>query len=301
MVARLNIWLRYLFDAQRLKVPRKLRPLYREIFSRSLRKIGTSPDIFKGEDFNNKIKWLMLFDQGEDIIQCSDKLAVRDYVSERVGKEYLNEIYNIWDNPELIDFETLPDAFVLKTNHDSGSVWIVKNKYETDLDGLREKVSQSLRRTYGVGKGEWCYTHIPPRIFAEELLPSGPSGIADYKFHCAKGEVIFVQYIYDRCTNKPKEQIIMPDGKITELKINYENSSGNAFIRPTEWDKMLHISKTVSQNFKYVRVDLYLTPKGISFGEMTFFPHSGNCRHWTDQKFLGSLIELDRTSPRFLQ
>jgi hypothetical protein len=287
----------YLFDKDKYKIPAHLRWLYKEIFIRSYEEIGEPPSIFRGDDFNNKIKWLMLFDQGEDIVRCSDKLAVRGYVSDKIGDSYLNELYQVWDSADAISFETLPDAFVIKTNHDSGSVWIVKNKSTADLESITDKISRRLERTYGVGKGEWCYRHIRPRVFAEEYLPSDEGGPPDYKFHCASGQVVFLQFIFDRAKGRPKEQIVRRNGVPTDLRLDHEFRSGERFKKPDQWEEMIRVAEALSKPFKYVRVDLYLVESAIRFGELTFYPKNGNYKT-EGQKLLGKWLDIDRSTTR---
>ena len=292
-----SFWLRYLIDRDRRSVPLALRPLYKKIFFHSLRVLGTPPNIFRGKDFNNKIRWSMLFDQSADTVVCSDKLAVRDWVAARIGQAYLNKIYSIWDDPSAIDFGDLPPDFVLKTNHDSGSVWIIRDKSSVDLPALRAKVAGRMNRVYGAEKGEWAYSHIHPKAFAEEMLSAPEEGISDYKFHCAGGRVAFVQYISERRTAQPSEQIVMPDGKVSEYLLDSNFRKGSGFERPIEWNEMITIAEKLAQPFAYVRVDLYLVYGQIRFGEMTFAPRAG-CYRGADQAALGALLALDRAHPR---
>jgi len=290
-------WIKWLFDKDKMRVPPELRGQYRRIFFRTWRKLGHAPDIFDGDDFNNKIKWLMLFDQNPEMVRCADKLAVRDYVEEKIGKEHLTELYRVWDSAADIDFSGLPPKFVLKTNHDSGSVWLIKDVAKIDLRRLKKKVARRLARTYGVHKGEWCYSFIKPRVFAEEYLDTEPGGPADYKFHCANGKVVFAHYIYDRATGNPKEQIVLPSGEVTGFKINHENGLGSNFEKPILWAEMLTTAEELSAPFKYARIDLYEYEKQIKVGEITFFPMAGGFRE-PDQEILGSWLEIDRSTTR---
>ncbi len=287
--------LRWLLHADRLRVPKAQRDHYRVIFDRTWKQLGCSPDIFRGEDYNNKIKWLMLFDQRPEIVRCSDKLAVRDYVRETVGERYLNALYGVWDRAEDIDFDSLPRSFVLKTNHDSGSVWVVPEKAAADLEAIRREVAASLRRrNYGADKGEWCYQHIEPKAFAEEYMDAGPDGIADFKFHCSEGKVLFLQYIYDRNKEVIREQLIDYDGIGSLPSIDHEFQEGNRFIKPESWSDLIIVAELLSASFKYVRVDLYSVGSEIRFGEMTFYPKNGNYKT-QGQRVLGQRIEFDRS------
>lgn len=286
-------WVCWISNAGRLIIPKSHKHQYKIIFYRTLEKLGKPPNLIKGNDFNNKIKWLMLFDQRPEIITLTDKLAVRDFVCDRLGKHYLNKLYGVWDDPGEIDLTTLPESFVIKTNHDSGSVWIIHNKSDLDLDLLKSEVNKKIKRVYGASKGEWQYQFIKPKIFAERLLKTTTCSVADYKFHCCNGEVIFCQYIYERTKNHAKEIILEPDGTPTSLLLYEKFSRGTEFSKPEKWDEMLKASELLSKGFKYVRIDLYDSEYGILFGEMTFYPANGNYKT-SGQNTLGEKIIFDR-------
>ena len=289
--------LRWLAHRDRYKVPAAQRDLYRRIFERTWTTLGHAPDIFNGTDFNNQIKWLMVFDQGPEIVRCSDKLAVREYVREKIGGSYLTRVYRVWDEADAIDLFGLPRSLVLKTNHDSGSVWIIHDRSHVSMEDIRHWATERMARSYGLDKGEWCYQYIRPKVFAEELLDVGLQGIADYKFHCVQGNIIFLQYIYDRPSGTPKEQIVLPDGRLTSFLFDHEFSPGDDFEFPICWDELLKTAEILSKDFKYVRVDLYVHDEQIRFGEMTFFPKNGNYKTAAQAK-LGELFRVDRTTRR---
>ncbi|MCG5513381.1 ATP-grasp fold amidoligase family protein [Ectothiorhodospira shaposhnikovii] len=283
------------FHKDRLRIPPQQLKNYKSIFKKTWDTLGCPPNIFEGEDFNNKIKWLMIFDQQPKIITCSDKLAVREFIAKKIGESYLTPIYATWNNSRDIDFSILPDQFVIKTNHDSGSVWIIHDRNSFDLEKTRIEISKSLNRKYGINKGEWCYQHIQPQAFAEKLLGDPTSSVDDYKFHCSDGNVIFLQYIYNRKHRTAYEQIIDPNGCATKIQLSNHFQPGDRFSKPKHWEEMLYIAKTLSTGFKYVRVDLYSIDNKIKFGELTFYPRNGNYKG-EGQATLGRLIPLDRKS-----
>lgn len=290
--------LRWLVHADKWHVPKRQREHYRIIFDRTLKKLGVAPNIFNGDDLNSKIKWLMLFDQGPDIVRCSDKLAVRGYVRNTIGKRYLNTIYGIWSHSEDIDFDCLPSSFVLKANHDSGSVWVVNDKSSVDLEKIRKQVAGSLgNRYYGVNKGEWFYQHITPKVFAEEFIQNDCGDLPDFKFHCSSGRVLFLQYIYDRKKERIREQVIDVDGRSTLPGLDHEFFEGTKFAQPQQWLALLEIASLLSMGFKYVRVDLYIVNGSIRFGEMTFSPKNGNYLS-NGQRILGARLALNRDTQR---
>jgi len=287
----------WFFHSDRKKIPADLVAQYKVIFRRTSKFLGVYPKIFSGDDLNNKLKWLMLFDQDPVIIDLCDKIKVRNFVEKNVGPSYLNKIYGIWNNAKDIEFNSLPNEFVIKTNHDSGSVWLVHKNNLCELD-LRKKVNKSLGLVYGVEKGEWFYQYVKPAVFAEEFVNGMYGEIEDYKFHCSKGEVVFVHYIYDRASGKPKEEILSAAGSELNIRLDQNFVTGSEFRRrgvPKQWNEMIEVAKKLSVNFKYVRIDLYITTKGVRFGEMTFHPMNGNYGG-PGQKHLGQLLSIDRES-----
>lgn len=286
----------WLLHRDKHRVPKNLIIQYRTVFDASLERLGKPPAVFDGGDYNNKIKWLMLFDQRPEIVQLSDKLAVRDYVAKNAGPQYLAQIFAIWEHPGEVKIGDLPDQFVLKTNHDSGSVWPVKDRRALDWDRLCKDLRQSIQKTdYGKDKGEWCYQHIPPKLFAEEYLEVNSPEMPDFKFHCCLGEVRFVQYIYNRNGKVPKEIILAEDGKALDILLDDHFEQGCGINLPSTWNDMIHVAQNLSKPFKYVRVDLYSTSTGVKFGELTFYPRNGNYRG-CGQKKIGGFIDIDRST-----
>lgn len=289
---------RWLLHVDRWRVPRAQRAQYRAIFDRTWKQLGCNPNIFYGNDYNNKVKWLMLFDQRPEMVRCADKLAVRDYVRETVGEQYLNALYGVWDRAEDIDFDRLPGSFVIKTNHDSGSVWIVRDKASVNLDEIKTKCAARLfRQKYGIEKGEWCYQYIEPKVFAEEYLEGGAFGIPDYKFYCSLGSIKFVKYIHSRQTNKPVEVVVDNKGAVIGESLNSDFLCGKEFVKPNSWIDMLNIAENLSREFIHVRVDLYDYNGEPRFGELTFFPLNGNYKS-AYQKEIGKLFPIDRSVRR---
>lgn len=295
MLETLTHELRWHLHRDKYRVPGAYRKHYRTIFDHTWRSLGTLPTMFDGNDFNSKIKWLMLFDQRPDLVLCSDKIAVRDYVREKVGEGYLTPIYAVWPDAASIDFSQLPNSFVVKTNHDSGSVWIVRDKGSVDLEDIRQRVSAKLGRTYGADKGEWAYSHIPPLVFAEEYLDNAAHGIADFKFHCFDGSIAFCQHISNRSGKTADEVIVTPDSDVTGFNLDEKFTRKDTFLKPDNWGEMCDLARKLSLGFKYVRVDLYSIQGSVRFGEFTFHPRSGNYAS-DSQHALGLLIDFDRSS-----
>jgi len=272
--------------------------LYVIIHKLCLKELGAFPDLVNCRDFNDRIQWLKLFDQDKETIQCSDKILVRDFVRERVGGHVLTELYQVHNQFDSIDFEKLPKSFVIKTNHDSGTVILVRDKSQFDQVAAREKIELSLRQTYGWSYGEWAYAHVRPKVLVEEFIePGSDKPPADYKFHCVDGKIRWLQYIYDRGSNT-KECIVDAEGNVTVMHFDHNMQHSEEFEKPSSWNELLQCAEFLSKGRKYVRVDLFASGNRIYFGEMTFFPLMG-CYRSLDQMSLGMKLSFDRTTYKF--
>lgn len=194
-----------------------------------------------------------------------------------------------------IRFEHLPSQFVIKTNHDSGSVLVVRDKSKLDYEATKNRFDQALRRAYGWANGEWSYAYIRPKIFIEEFLWNESGSPPDYKFYVVNGVVKFCRYIYDRHEGG-KEQTIDLNGNDLRLDFNQSFQYGNSFNKPDCWEDMISGAEDLAYGFKFVRVDMYLLPQGrIVIGEMTFWPMAGYYKG-SGQKALGHLLDFDCTT-----
>ncbi len=253
---------------------------------------------YDGEEprgYNDKIKWLMVNDQMPEHIVCSDKLVCRAFVAARIGETYLRRVYQAAETVDGINTDKLPNSFVVKANHDSGSVFVI-----SDLSSWKRAktiLRVRLTKSYGMQKGEWAYSYVVPRVFAEELM-CGP--IIDYKFHCCDGEVCWAQIIYDRATGQPREVIVDKDYLPLGLHMddNFVCEKQPARI-PICWDEMREIARSLSQGFRYVRVDLYEYQGRPSFGELTFWPRAGNYGT-SDEGEFGDLLQFDTSFCRMV-
>ena len=238
--------------------------------------------------YNEKIHWLMVNDQMLEHVICSDKLLCRSFVSSRIGIQYLREVYQISKSPDYIIFNKLPEKFVIKANHDSGSTFVVTN-LQTWRQAKR-KIRKRMRRTYGLEKGEWAYSYILPRVFIEEFMP-GP--IVDYKFHCCDGKICWTQVIFDRSSGRPRE--VNVDENYCSLDVHFDDQFAldkTPPEKPISWNEMKDIARQLSTGFRYVRVDLFEFGAQPSFGEMTFWPRAGKYNSEGEQ-VLGKLLNFD--------
>ena len=258
-----------------------------------LRQVGTLPDLVNPKGYNDKVNWLKIHDQMTEQVICCDKLLARAYVAERVGRDCLLDVYQIARSVDQIVFEALPDSYVLKTNHDSGSVYIVTDR--SALRNARRRIRKKIKQPFGIAMGEWAYAHVSPYAFAEERM-QGPT--TDYKFHCCSGEIRWVQIIADRVSGKPRETNVDADYAPLRLHFNYKNlHEAEPPPQPATWERMKEMARTLSEPFRYVRVDLYEYEARPVFGELTFWPLAGCCKTG-DERAFGRLLDFDTTFKR---
>lgn len=243
--------------------------------------------------YNEKMHWLMVNDQMPEHVMCSDKLLCRSYVANRIGEKYLRKLYAVSKSIDNIEFENLPQIFVVKANHDSGSVFIVENL--KSWISVRKKLRKKLKRIYGLENGEWAYSYILPCVFVEEFMP-GP--IVDYKFHCCDGQICWTQVIYDRISGHPRE--VNVDENFSSLGIHFDDHFIPDDIPPdvpVSWNEMRELAQKLSVGFRYVRVDFYEYREKPSFGELTFWPRAGNYVS-EGELTLGELLNFDTSFSR---
>lgn len=290
-----RIRLKWLADQSRLPLTPDHWELYTLCHQLCWRELGDLPNLVDPRDFNDRIQWLKLFDQAEDHVRCSDKIRVRDYVRERVGEQHLTQLYETCNTFDQIDFDQLPKSFVIKTNHDSGGVVVVRDKAKFDRKAARNLIERNLRTVYGWNNGEWAYAFVEPKILVEELIGAHlPAPPPDFKFHCAGGKIQWLQYIYDR-KQGTKEVIVSSEGLSMGCHFDHNMFSTSNFTKPPQWKDLCCIAEALAEGWKYVRVDLYLDDNRIIAGELTFFPLFG-CYKSEGQKVLGQLLNFDRTT-----
>ena len=263
---------------------------------------GFSKSIKNPETFSQKIYYLR--DRYKDkglATKVSDKLAVRDYVNASLGGVLNNLLYTT-DDPHNIDYDKLPDRFVIKTNHASGTNIIVKDKSLIDKDEVNLKLFQWLKMNYAVASGEMQYYNIKPQILIEEYLEDeGEEFLIDYKFWCFDGEVVFfyIKENYIDNNGDLKYNLFSFDCDFNKVDIittydgNYKQRK-----RPKSLNDMIHHSSQLSKGFPFVRVDFYEIDGTPIFGEMTLTPTAGNNYYLSQeaQVTLGEIMNLNLIS-----
>lgn len=258
---------------------------------------GEKLDLKNPQTFNHKLQWLKVNDRKSIYTTMVDKYEAKKYVSERIGSEYIVENYGVWDKFDEIDFDSLPDQFVLKCTHDSGGLVVCRNKDELDMDKARSKIDRSMKFNYYWSGREWPYKNVKPRIIAEKYLSDfdGDGGITDYKFYCFSGEPKFLYVsrgLEDHST-----------ARISFLTLDwqfapYERSDYKPFEelppKPQNYELMLEMCRKLSKDCPFLRVDLYECSGQVYFSELTFFPCGGVMpfKDKSHDKIIGEYLDL---------
>ena len=256
-------------------------------------KTGKKLNLSNPKGFNEKLNWLKLNEIHPEYAKLVDKLAVREYIKETIGEEYLFPLLGAWDSFDQIDFDALPEQFVLKCNHDSGSVKIIWDKNTIDKAALAEFFDGRLKGNAYYASREYPYKGLHPCIIAEELMdPTNEAGLNDYKFFCFNGkpEIMFVAT--DRATDCRFDFF---DMDFNHLPIyNIHPNSDKPIEKPACFEEMKELAARLSKGMKVVRVDLYEINGKIYFGEFTFF-HGGGFYLFEPEEWelkLGNLIDI---------
>ena len=259
-------------------------------------RVGKKLDLQNPKSFNEKIQWLKIYDRNPLYTKLVDKFEVKEYIKEKVGEEYLIPILGVYDKFEDIDFDKLPNKFVIKCTHDSGGLVIVKNKEKLNYRKAKKKINKSLKRNYYWNTREWPYKDIKPRIIIEKYMEDEKCHeLVDYKAMCFNGKV----KMFFTCTERfSKDGLKVTFFDMDWNKMPFERkykSSTNKIDKPVNFEKMVELSEKLSKDMKFVRVDWYEINGKLYFGELTFYPGSG-CEKFYPEEWdykLGKMIELN--------
>ena len=261
----------------------------------SYRVTGRFPNLDNPTGFNEKMQWMRLHYHDPLMTRCVDKCSFKDYIREVVGEKYVVPLYGAWNNVNEIDFESLPEAFVLKSTWGWGDLQniIVKKKEKLDINRAKAMMAEWLMpwNNYYYQSFEWDSKDIPPRIIAEKLLQPSNGEIVDYKFYCFNGICKYFLVCKDR---KTETKYINYDLNFNCLKLSPNSYvTKEAFHAPDNYSEMLSLAEKLAKPFPLVRVDFYDVDGKIYVGEMTFSPGGGFNTYYNewDEK-LGSYLTL---------
>ena len=244
--------------------------------------------------YNEKLNWLKINDRNPEYTKMVDKYEAKEYAASIIGDEYIIPTLGIWDKFEDIDFDQLPNQFVLKCTHDSEGIVIVKDKSRLNLEEAKNKINEAMKYNfYYIGR-EYPYKNIKPRIIAEEYMEDQTyHELRDYKFFCFDGEPKAMFVASDRDKGETKFDYFDMNFNHLDIVQHYPNAK-EKIDKPVNFKKMIELSKKLSSNLKHVRVDFYEVNGMLYFGELTFYHFSGlqpfNDTKW-DLKF-GDWIKI---------
>lgn len=238
-------------------------------------KTGKNLNLRHVETFNEKLQWLKLYDRNPLYTQLVNKYEVREYIKKTIGEEYLIPLFGCWDYPNQINFEELPEQFVLKTTHDSGGIFIVNKNRDNVTDEAKKFLNQRLKTNYYKISREWPYKDCKRMIIAEKkMIDESGVELKDYKLFCFNGNVELIQVDFDRFHNH-RRNLYTCDWQYINESIEYPNDNKVQIEKPVVLEEMLNIASKLSVGLPYVRVDLYVINEKVYFGELTFYHGSG--------------------------
>lgn len=226
--------------------------------------------------FNEKLQWLKLYNRRPEYTVMVDKYLVRDYIKEKIGEQYLIPLIGAWDSVDEIDFDALPEKFVIKCNHNSGDgMYICTDKSKMDVKKVKAELRRGMEQDYYLCDREWPYKNVPRKIVAEEYLDDGSGrGINDYKVFNFNGEPYIIQVDFDRFIEH-KKNLYTTEWELCDFAFNYPSHPEIEIPKPEKLDEMLELSRKLSQGSPYMRTDFYSVNGKLYFGELTFFPATG--------------------------
>ena len=303
MIKVMKFSLRTLRNIKRLKYPlikrffglkQLLRVQFKDYY-------GYPLNLTQPNSLSEKIMWIKLHHDLDDLSPYVDKITVREYVRRTIGEPYLIPCLGIHDSVNDIDFDILPNQFVIKASHGCNWNIIVKDKNICDKEQIKRKFDQWLKTTYGTETNETCYRPIKGRILIETYLEEDSKSPRDYKFYCCDGEPLGLHVDFDRFGDATYRCY---DTEWREFKKSIPTLPIPPLIpKPSNFDEMLEVCRKLSKGFSYVRVDLYNCNNQIYFGELTFTPGDGRAPFnpvWLDY-FFGEPLDIKSYQPRYIR
>lgn len=239
--------------------------------------MGYPLDLDHPRTFNEKLQWLKLYDRNPLYPKLVDKIAAKQWVAGKIGDRYVIPTLAIYDRVDQIDLDKLPERFVLKCNHDCGSVVVCKDKTSFDLEAAKDRLDAALKQNYYWDSREWPYKGVKPRILVEPYLEDESGELRDYKVYAFNGKCDYVMLCFDRAKGETKFFYFDRDWHLQKRLSNHGLQYGDTVHVETPRDLALifEFAEILSSGFPFVRVDFYETDRQLFFGEMTFYPSAG--------------------------
>jgi len=243
------------------------------------KRMGYELNLQNPQTYNEKLQWMKLYDHNLLYTKLVDKYEVKHYVSDTIGSQYIIPTIGVWNKVHDIDFEKLPNQFVLKCTHDSGGLVICKDKNSFDTSKAKKILKKSLKRNFYYMGFEWPYKDVKPRIIAETYMEdSKTKELRDYKFFCFDGVVKALFIATERQKEGEDVKFDFFDANFNHLPFRQGHENAEEVPeKPICFEEMKRLASILSKNMPQVRVDFYEVDGKVYFGEMTFFHHGG----WT--------------------
>lgn len=262
---------------------------------------GNELNLKNPRTFNEKLQWLKLYNHNPLYTNLVDKYEVKRYVSDLIGEEYIIPTLGVWKSFDEIDFENLPQQFVLKCTHDSGGIVIVQDKSKFDKEAAKKKIEKCLKDNFYYKGREWPYKNVHPKIIAEKyMVDESGTELKDYKFFSFNGKVKMIQVDYDRYVFH-KRNLYTTNWEYIDETIQYPTDRNHIIAKPIKLEKMIELVEILSEGIPHVRVDFYSIGEKIYFGEMTFF-HGSGFEKFSSRELeytMGDWISLPRSKETF--
>lgn len=263
------------------------------------RRFNKTPDLKNPKDFNEKVLWLKLHWNESLMIRCGDKYKVRCYVKEKGIPQILNPLYGVYDDAKDIEWDKLPDKFVLKTNNASGTNIICENKQTFDKEKASVLLNEWLKKDFGYQMAETHYSKMDPKILCETFIEIENQDVpTDYKFFCFNGKPEFLSIIKGKSPEnlaaKPIKNYYDLDLNFLDIQVDNGGIVEKVAQKPKTFNKMIEYAQILAKGCPFVRVDFYDGEDEPVFGEMTFTPTAGMASNYTEEALvkIGSMIDL---------
>lgn len=259
--------------------------------------VGYDLNLSKPITYQEKMQWLKLHDRKDLYTIMADKIKMKDFVSQKIGEKYVVPIIACWDSPKEIEVDKLPNQFVLKCNHNSGTgMYICKDKSSMRIGTIKKNLEKGMKEDYFTYAREWPYKNIERKVFAEKYLENNDgSEITEYKVLCFEGKAKLVELILNRFKGNATQDFYTPDWVKTEIYENDIPPSDNEFVRPENLSRIIELSEILAEGIHHLRVDWYEVNGKIYVGELTFFDGGGFSLFYPQKynEIIGSWIQLE--------
>ena len=259
------------------------------------KKTGKELDLENPNTFLEKLNWYKLYGKQPLMQQCADKVDVRKYIDEKGYSEYLNTVYGVYSKVKDIDYDSLPNEFVIKAAHGSSMNYIVRNKDDFDWKHAKKMLNSWLHQDIYWSGREWVYKDIPKRLIIEKYLEDETGELTDYKFFCFNGKPAFMQYDMNRYDNHRRNYYDM-DFNLLPFMNRIERDTERNVSKPECFDEMKRCATDLSETFQFARIDFYQVNGKVYFGEITFYPTGGSVAFEPEEyeKIIGNMWNLVR-------